>query len=278
MSRSIPVEVDESEPYPSPLLNPIPEYSLQEGSEPLAPNVRNMAPSGSSAPQTPHHSSEEFSQAPLRLQLVNHQRPVSRQITCLRTKVLEESEDSFWRRHPDPGKDLPSDSSAAGEPKPEPGVGAFSPEHPFSFREKRHQWLGSALSAASPDTGHGSGKSDQNSPNALADSSSNSQEMVQRPPPHRHRAAPDLPTIDTGYNSQPKDVLGIRHLERPLPLTSMCDPQDLPRPLRSREYRPFEPQRHLACAQMLPPHLSPRAPWNHQYQRPGGPIHPVPCK
>ncbi|KAK1338103.1 hypothetical protein QTO34_001213 [Cnephaeus nilssonii] len=276
MSRSIPVEVDESEPYPSPLLNPIPEYSLQEGSDPFAPDVRNMAPNGSPAPQTPHHSSEDFSQAPPRLHLVNHQRPVSRQITCLRAKVLEESEDSFWRRHPDPGKDLPSDSSAAGEPQPEAVVGAFSPEPPFSFREKRHPWLGSALSAASPDTGHGSGRSDPNVQNALADASSSSQEMVQRPQAHRHRAAPDLPTIDTGYNSQPQDVLGIRQLERPLPLTSMCDPQDLPRPLRSREYRPFEPQRPPACAQMPPPHLSPRAPWNHQYQRPGGPAHQVP--
>lgn len=275
MSRSIPVEVDESEPYPSSLLNPIPEYSLQEGSGPLDPSVRHMAPNGSSAPQTPPRSSEDCSQDSPLLQLANRRRPVSRHMACLRTKVLEESEDSFWRRHADPGGDLPSDSSAAGEAV----VGAFSPEHhQFSFREKRHQWLGSALSAASPDTGHGSGKSDRQSPNALADSSGSSQEMVQRPRPYRHRAAPDLPTIDTGYNSQPQDALGIRQLERPLPLTSMCDPQDLPRPLRSMEYRPCEPQRHPACAQMLPPHLSPRAPWNHPHQRPGGPVHQVPCK
>ncbi|CAK6446682.1 unnamed protein product [Pipistrellus nathusii] len=273
MSRSIPVEVDESEPYPSSLLNPIPEYSLQEGSGPLDPSVRHMAPNGSSAPQTPPRSSEDCSQDSPLLQLANRRRLVSRHMACLRTKVLEESEDSFWRRHADRGGDLPSDSSAASEAV----VGAFSPEHhQFSFREKRHQWLGSALSAASPDTGHGSGKSDRQSPNALADSSGSSQEMVQRPRPYRHRAAPDLPTIDTGYNSQPQDALGIRQLERPLPLTSMCDPQDLPRPLRSREYRPCEPQRHPACAQMLPPHLSPRAPWNHPHQRPGGPVHQVP--
>lgn len=276
MNRSIPVEVDESEPYPSQLLKPIPEYSLEEESEPPAPNIRNMAPNSLSAPQTPYYSSGDFSQAHPHLKLSNHQRPVSQQICCLRTKVLEENEDSFWRGHPDPGKDLPSHSSAASKPKSESVVGALPSEHQFSFMEKRNQWLGSQLSAASPDTGHDSDKSEPNLPNALADSSGNSQETVQRPQPHRNRAAPDLPTIDTGYDSQPQDILGIRQLERPLPLTSMCYPQDLPGPLRSREYRLFDPLRHPACAQMLPPNPSPRAQWNYQYHCPGGPHHQVP--
>lgn len=102
-----------------------------------------------------------------------------------------------------------------------------------------------------PDTGHDSDKSDQSVPNASADPQSGSQEMVPRP--LRNRAAPDPPTIDTGYDSQPQDVLGIRQLERPLPLTSVCYLQDLPRPLRSREFHQCEPQRYPACAQMLPP-------------------------
>lgn len=278
MNRSIPVEVDESEPYPSQLLKPIPEYSLEEESEPPAPNTRNMAPNSLSASQTPCYSSGDFSQAHPPLKLSNLQRPVSQQTTCLRAKVLEDSEDSFWRRHADPGKDRPSDCSAASEPKPGSVVGALPTEHQFSFMEKHNQWLGSQLSAASPDTGHGSDKSDQSLPNALADSSGSSQETAQRPQPHRNRAAPDLPTIDTGYDSQPQDVLGIRQLERPLPLTSMCYPQDLPRPLRSREYHPFEPQRHPARAQILPPNPSPHAQWNYQYPCPGGPNHQVPCK
>ncbi|KAG8510970.1 Adapter protein CIKS [Galemys pyrenaicus] len=274
MNRSIPVEVDESEPYPSQLPNP--EHCLEEESEPPAPNTRNMAPNSMSVLQAPHCSSGNFPQAHPPLKLSNHQRPVSQQVTCLRTKVLEESEDSFWRRHPDPGKHFPSGFSAASEPEPESVVGGLLPEHQFSFMEKRNQWLESQISAASPDTGHDSDKSDQSLPNASADSSGHGQETVQRPPPHRNRAAPDLPTIDTGYDSQPQDVLGIRQLERPLPLTSVCFPQDLPRPLISREFHQFEPQRYPACAQVLPPNASPHAQWNYHYHCPGGPDHQVP--
>nr|XP_005551661.1 E3 ubiquitin ligase TRAF3IP2 isoform X1 [Macaca fascicularis]XP_045246308.1 E3 ubiquitin ligase TRAF3IP2 isoform X1 [Macaca fascicularis] len=274
MNRSIPVEVDESEPYPSQLLKPIPEYSLEEESEPPAPNTRNMAPNSLSVPTTPHNSSRDFSQAHATLKLASHQRPVSQQVTCLRTQVLEDSEDSFCGRHPGPGKAFPSGCSAVSEPESESVVGVLPAEHPFSFMEKRNQWLGSQLSAASPDTGHDSDKSDQSLPNASADSSGSSQAMVQRPQPHRNRAGLDLPTIDTGYDSQPQDVLGIRQLERPLPLTSVCYPQDLPRPLRSREFPQFEPQWYPACA--LPPNLSPRAPWNYHYHCPGSPDHQVP--
>ncbi|KAI2543503.1 TRAF3 interacting protein 2, partial [Homo sapiens] len=61
MNRSIPVEVDESEPYPSQLLKPIPEYSPEEESEPPAPNIRNMAPNSLSAPTMLHNSSGDFS-------------------------------------------------------------------------------------------------------------------------------------------------------------------------------------------------------------------------
>ncbi|XP_006839988.1 PREDICTED: adapter protein CIKS isoform X2 [Chrysochloris asiatica] len=263
MNRSIPVEVDESEPYPSQLLKAIPEYSLEEESEPPAPNIRNMAPTSLSVLQAA--DSGEFPRAHPPLKLANHQWSVSQQATCLRNKVLEESEDSFCGRHSDLSKDC-----AANEPASEAMVGALLPEHQFSVLGKRNQWLGSQLSAASPDTGHDSDKSDQSLPNASADSSGSSQETMQRPQPHRNPAAPDLPTIDTGYDSQPQDVLGIRQLERPLPLTSVCYPQDLPRPLRSRDLHLFEPQRYPACAQMLPPTPSPHAQWNYQYHCPGG--------
>ncbi|XP_037698668.1 E3 ubiquitin ligase TRAF3IP2 isoform X2 [Choloepus didactylus] len=274
MNRSIPVEVDESEPYPSQLLQVIPEYSLEEEPEPPAPNPRKMTPNSLSTPKTLHCSSGDFSWAHPPLKLANHQWPMSQQATCLCTKVLEESEDSFWRRNPDPGKDFPLGSSAASEP--ESVVGDLPPEHQFSVMEKRNQWLGSQLSATSPDTGHDSDKSEQSLPNASAESSGSSQEMVQQPQPHRNRAAPDLPTVDTGYDSQPLDVLGIRQLERPLPLTSVCYPQDLPRPLRSKEFHQFEPQRYPACAQMLPPNPSPQAQWNNHCYFPGGPNHQAP--
>lgn len=125
MNRSIPVEVDESEPYPSQLLKPISEHSLEEESEPPAPDTRHMAPNSSSAPQTPCYASGDVAHTHSPLKLSNHQWPVSQQVTCLRTKVLEESEDSFWRRHPDPGKEFPSCSSAASQAEPESVVGAL---------------------------------------------------------------------------------------------------------------------------------------------------------
>ncbi|XP_003466549.2 E3 ubiquitin ligase TRAF3IP2 isoform X2 [Cavia porcellus] len=276
MIRSIPVEVDESEPYPSQLLKPIPEYSLEEESEPPAPNIRNMAPNNLSESDPPHCASGNFSKAHPLLKLANHQWPVSQQVTCLRTKVLEESEDSFFRRHPDPGKDFPVGSSTTSQPESETVVSTLPPEHQFSLMEKRNPWLRSQLSAASPDTGHDSEKSDQSLPNASADSSGSGQETEPQPQLHRNRVAPDLPTIDTGYDSQPQDVLGIRQLERPLPLTSACYPQDLPGPLRSREFLQFEAQRYPAYVQMLPPHPSPHAPWNYHYRCPGRPNHQVP--
>lgn len=191
MIRSIPVEVDESEPYPSQLLKPLSEYSLEEESELPAPDTRAMAPNSLSAPQTLRSSSGDFSHAHPILKLSSRQ-PGSQQVTCLRTEVLAESEDSFWRRHPDPGKDSPLGCSAASEPEAESVVGALTPEHQFSLMEKRNQWLGSQLSAASPDTGHDSDKSDQSLPNASADPPGSSQEMVPRARIHRNRAAPDL--------------------------------------------------------------------------------------
>ncbi|XP_031204326.1 adapter protein CIKS isoform X2 [Mastomys coucha] len=268
MNRSIPVEVDESEPFPSQLLKPIPEYSPEEELEPPAPNTRNMAPSSLSALQCPP------------LKLANH-RPVSQQVTCLRAKVLEEGEASFFRRHPDLGRDVSSCPSEASEPECVSELGALPPEHRFTLLEKRNRWLGSRLSAASPDTGHDSDKSDSSLLNALVDSSSGGREMMPlpqpqpqpRPWPHRNRAAPDVPTIDTGYDSQPQDVLGIRQLERPLPLTSSCYLQDLPGPLRSKEFPQFELQRYPVDARMLPPNPSLQAPWNYPYCCPGEPYH-----
>lgn len=235
-----------------------------------------MAPNSLSAPQNPHYSSGNVSQVHPPPKLANHQQPMSQLVSCLRSKVLEESEDSFFRRHPDPGKGFPSGSSAVSEPEPESVVGALPLEHRFSFMEKRHRWLESQLSAASPDTGHDSDKSDQSLPNASADSSGSGQDTMPPPQPHRNRAAPDVPTIDTGYDSQPQDVLGIRQLERPLPLTSVCCLQDLPGPLRSRDFPQFD-QRYPAGAQMLPPSPSPHAPWNYCHC-PGMHNPRVPCK
>ncbi|XP_008057179.1 adapter protein CIKS isoform X1 [Carlito syrichta] len=270
MSRSIPVEVDESEPYPGQLLKATPEHSLDGGPEPPTPDEGNTAPDSLSTPQARHCSSGDFSRVQLPLGLVRHQRPVSQQVTCLHTTVLEESEDSFCRRHPDAGRGFPLGPSAAGEAGP---VGAFPTEPRFSFMGKRDQWLGSQLSAAFPDTGCDSNESDQSLPNASADSLGSSQETGPGPQPPGNRAGLDLPTVDTGYDSQPQDVLGLRQLERPLPLTSVCYPWDLPRPLRSREFHQHEPLGYPMCVQMLPPGPAPPALWNHC---PGSPDRQVP--
>ncbi|VCW79034.1 unnamed protein product, partial [Gulo gulo] len=53
--------------------------------------------------------------------------------------------------------------------------------------------------------------------------------------------------------------------------------RDLPRPLTSREFPQFEPQRYPACAQRLPPILPPHTQWNCHYHCPGAPYHQVPC-
>lgn len=277
MNRSIPVEVDESEPYPTELLKPLPEYSLGEKPALPAPDLRNMAPYSGSTSQTSASSSENFSQAHPILKLSQRQQPMSQRMAHLRTKVLEESEESFWRRHPDPGKGFSSGSSVLNGPGAESVVGIHPAEHQFSFTDKQ-PLLESLFSAASPDTGHDSDKSDGSFPNAPAESCRNNQVTVRQPRPYRNQAAPDLPTIDTGYDSQPQDILGIRQLERPLPLTSVCYPQDLPRPLRSREFYPLEVQRYPACTEMLPPNPSPEAQWNDYYRCPGGSDHQVPCK
>lgn len=276
MNRSIPVEVDESEPFPNQLLKPIPEYSLEEELEPPAPNLRDMAPNSLSALQAPHCVSVDFPRASRPRELANQQHPVSQQVTCLRNKVLEGSEDSLLRRCPNPGKGFSLGSSEASQPKSESVVGALAPQHQFSFMEKHNRRLGSQLSTASPDTGRDSDKSDPSLLNALEDSLSGVQKLVPQFQAHRNRAAPDLPTIDTGYDSQPQDVLGIRQLERPLPLTSACYLQDLPGPLRSREFPHFEPRRHQADAQRLPLNPSPQVLWNYRYHCPGAPQHQVP--
>lgn len=269
MSRSIPVEVDESEPYPSQLLKAIPEESLEAESEPPAPGTRNTAPHGVSAPRTPDGSPGDSAQAPPPLTLASPQWPVSQAATCLRARILEESDDSFCSRHPEPSEDCPSGSSAASAQESGSGAGAFLPERQFSFLGKHHPWLGSQLSAASRDASHDADKSDQSLPNASADSRGSGQETWLWAQPHRNHEAPDPPSTD---DSQPQDVLGIRQLERPLPLTSVCYPQDLPAPLRSREF----PQRYSACVQVQPCNPCAHTPWKPAYCCPRGPDHQVP--
>ncbi|XP_058513774.1 E3 ubiquitin ligase TRAF3IP2 isoform X1 [Ochotona princeps] len=270
MNRSIPVEVDESEPYPSELLKAIPENALEAQSELPAAGTRNVVPQGLWTPRTPYCPRGDSAEVPL--VLVSPQRPVSQEVACLRARILEESEDSFCRRHQDADKDFPTGSSAASTWEAGTGAGAPHPEHQFSFLEKHIVQPGSQLSAASSDASHDSDKADQSLPNASADSPDSNQGTWRDAQPHRSRLAPGAPTIDTWYDSQPQDVLGIRKLERPLPLTSVCYPQDLPASLRSHEF----PQRYPAGAQVQPPNPCAHTPWDHAHWYARGPNHQVP--
>ncbi|KAM5257214.1 E3 ubiquitin ligase TRAF3IP2 isoform 2-T2 [Ctenodactylus gundi] len=267
MSRSVPVEVDESEPYPSPSLSPVLDVSPQEESEPPTPWE---APTNWSAPRPRHGDiAGDLARALSPLKLADPLRPVSQHVTCLRAKVLEDNEDSFYQRQLDPGTDR---SSCSWAPESTPVVAGLPPGHRVPLTEKRPLWPASPLSAASPDTGHNSDNSARSCPSVSTETSGSGPEMVARAQPPRNPAAPNPPTTDTGYDSQPQDILGLRQLERPLPLTSVCDPCDLPGPLRSREL----PPRSMECARMLPHCPSPQTPWDRHYHDPRGPNHQVP--
>ncbi|XP_038617330.1 E3 ubiquitin ligase TRAF3IP2 isoform X2 [Tachyglossus aculeatus] len=212
MHRSIPVEVDESDPFPSRLMNEFPEYSSEEEPEPPGANVEDGVLGPPEVPLCP--AGESVAWKPL--ELAHPPWPEDLQGRCLRNKVLEECERSFWRRLQDTGNDFASGWSAASE-----AVGGKVPqEHQSSLPENLSQLPGPELSAVSPDTGRDSVRSDQ----SLSDGSADSSGQRRDDGPHRQptgiRTPPDLPTLDTGYDSQPHDVLGIKHLERPLPLVS----------------------------------------------------------
>uniref|UniRef100_F7DF82 TRAF3 interacting protein 2 n=1 Tax=Ornithorhynchus anatinus TaxID=9258 RepID=F7DF82_ORNAN len=265
MHRSIPVEVDESDPFPSRLMNEFPECSSEEEPEPPGADVEDGVPGPPAVPLCPQAESLAWKLP----ELAHPPWPEDLQGRHLRNKVLEECERSFWRRLRDPGNDFASDWSAASEAE----AGEVPREHRFSLRESRSRPPGPELSAAAPDTGRDSVRSDRSSSDGSADSSGRGRDDGPHPQPAGIRTPPDLPTLDTGYDSQPHDALGIKHLERPLPLVSVGYPQDLPRPLRSRDYLEAEPQRYPAYPQLPPPNPSPQAQWNWRFQYPGGPDH-----
>lgn len=95
-----------SEPYPSQLLKPLSEYSLAEESEHAARCKEHGAPNSLSASPTAQSSSIDFPQAPPAPATIKSPAACVPRVTCLRAKVLAESEDSLWRRHLDPSKGL----------------------------------------------------------------------------------------------------------------------------------------------------------------------------
>ncbi|KFP63298.1 Adapter protein CIKS, partial [Cariama cristata] len=106
----------------------------------------------------------------------------------------------------------------------------------------------------SADIGHNSSKSEQSLSDAPEDSlEESSQGSSQSRQPSGNRPPAELGAMDTGYNSQSRDVMGIRHLEPPLPLVSVLNPQDLPGPLISREFFGPEHRQCPMCQHLLHP-------------------------
>lgn len=260
MSRSIPVEVDESA-----FLSPFPENSLEEALKPSVENMENLVPLGPYPTQMSQNSLADQSHLCKSSELANYHQSEPH------NEAMEDYDSSLWVRYQDSGKDVPSCASTESE------SGMLPPQSHLLAMEKTNKLLRSQLSTDSPDTGHDSCKSNKSfsdvSQNSLDDKS---QENLQSHQPSNNRAPFDLPTVDTGYDSQLWDVMGIRQLEPPLPLTSVFNPQDLPGPLISREFLRIEPQQYPVYQQMLHHNVSPQAHWNLRYHCPVDPHHQNP--
>lgn len=226
VSRSIPVEVDESMPW-----SPFPEGVLEEASQPSGEDVEDEEPQRQCAAPVADTS------CPCRAPAY-HQLPA-------------EPDSRLWSKYTDPDGDGHSCSSG------ESIAGVFHPKMHLLAMDKSGVQPRPQLSA---DTGHNSSKSEQSLSDAPEHSPEESNKGSSRSQqPSGSRPAAELATVDTGYNSQSRDVMGIRQLEPPLPLVSVLNPQDLPGPLISREFFGPEPQQYPVCQHLPHPNASPAA-------------------
>uniref|UniRef100_A0A8D0C2T3 E3 ubiquitin ligase TRAF3IP2 n=1 Tax=Salvator merianae TaxID=96440 RepID=A0A8D0C2T3_SALMN len=236
MSRSIPVEVDETGGW-----SPFPEDSLEEALEPSKENLESLVPVASYPSQMPSHSLTGQS--------------------CFYKQVYHFISDHTVREAQDYG----SQDSRREIPSGHSDGSASSLAVHLQSKDIRNQILRSQLSANSPDTGHNSSGLQRSvsdiSQNSLGEHQENASQCQNRMPL-------DLRTEDAGYDSQPMDVMGIRQLEPPLPLTSGFNLQDLPRSLKSREFPQMEPQLYPEYPQMAHPNHSPQALWHPRYYIP----------
>ncbi|NXV14528.1 CIKS protein, partial [Cepphus grylle] len=232
VGRSIPVEVDESMPW-----SPFPKHVLENA---LQPSGEDMEDDGSQRPcvsRTPQPvaDSSRFCRAP-----AHHQSAPS-----------VEPESSLWSKYTDPDGDGHSCS-------PRESIAGVVPSkmHPVAMDKPGMQ----PRSQLSADTGHNSSNSEQSLPNAPEDPlEESSQGSSQSRQPSGNRPPAELGTVDTGYNSQSRDIMGIRQLEPPLPLVSVLNPQDLPGPLISREFFGPEDQQCPMCQHLPHPNASSQA-------------------
>lgn len=235
VGRSIPVEVDETGNW-----SPFPEHSLEEALEPPGDNRGNLGPPESSPSQMSLNSLAGQSYFHRHLQGVDYN-----------NAVLEEYNHQY-------------DSTRAIPPSSFIESAATSEIHLLS-PDRTNNLVRSRPSADSPDTGHSLGSLQRGSSDISQSSLGESHENTKSDPQQDKRTPIDLRTEDVGDNSQLLDVMGIRHLEPPLPLTSMFNLQDFPRPLISKEYSQMDPRLYPVFSQMPYPNASPQAQWPPRY-------------
>ncbi|XP_020660998.3 E3 ubiquitin ligase TRAF3IP2 [Pogona vitticeps] len=239
MGRSIPVEVDE-----------LGDWSLFTEHSPSDENIENLASMGS---YLSHATSHAVAGQPCfckHLNCVGHDSAAAEAYDSVPQQNHQAS-----RRETSPG---PSSESTA------------SSRVYFCSSDPANQLLKSQPSADFLDTGHNGGNLHRGSSLDISHNShSEGQENAKSSQPPDNQLPLDLQTEDAGYDSQPLDVMGIRQLEPPLPLTSVFNLQDLPRPLISREYPHMDPQPYPVAPRVPHPNVSPQAQWHPRYYNPG---------
>ncbi|NWS11536.1 CIKS protein, partial [Pachyramphus minor] len=233
VGRSIPVEVDESIPW-----SQLPEHVLEKVLHPSGEDTEDEEAQRSCVSQTPQPVADSscLCRAP-----AHHQ-----------SAPLVELDSSLWSKYTDPDGDGHFCSSS------ESIAGVFPSKRHLTSMDKPGMQPRSQLSA---DTRHKSSKSEQvlsDVPEDSLEESSQGSSQSQQPSGNRHPA--ELGTVDTGYNSQSQDIMGIRHLEPPLPLLSVLNSQDLPGPLISREFFGPEHQQCPVCQHLPHPSAPLQAP------------------
>ncbi|NXD15385.1 CIKS protein, partial [Nothocercus nigrocapillus] len=235
VSRSIPVEVDESVMW-----SPFVERALEEASRSSGEHMENeerrepraQMPQPDTGPSCLHG-------------LAPRHPPALPDVGAL------ELDSKLWSKYTDPEED--ERFTSPGE-----SITGIVPSRAHLLAvEKAGGHLRAQLSA---DTGHNSSNLSRSLSDVAEDSLEGSSQGSSQPQqPSENRLAAELATVDTGCNSQARDIMGIRHLEPPLPLVSVLNPQDLPGPLISREFFGPEQQPYPLCQHLPHPNVSSQA-------------------
>ncbi|KAH0622225.1 hypothetical protein JD844_024341 [Phrynosoma platyrhinos] len=233
-SRSIPVEVDETGDWSS-----FPEHSAEESLDPSDENMGSYSSSHEVAGQSC------FFKHPSGLDHNN--------------TVLEAHDHNFQQKCQDSRRELFPDPSCES---------VASSRLNLLAANTTNQLLRSRPLAVCPDTGQNSDSLHRSSSDHSQSSLGESHDSMESSQAQSNRTPLDLQTEDAGYDSQPPDVMGIRQLEPPLPLTSLFNLRDLPRPLMSREFPQVDPRPYPVLPQIPRPPISPQAQWHPRYYIP----------